>query len=442
VRNPYRAILRREYPEPLIALLAFILGVWLWDHYFGKPAGYPPGTEQIALVKIDRDLRLAEAMAADPAWLRWLAGVDEPPATQNASIAALEKLSAEKAMTPAGLEAYSIILAKRDGLPIRNILIDALQGHPEPDIAETTRQLANRRGTWWHAYWLAEIEGETTRPGEWRQIQMEVAKQLRQRAIAARSSVWLLCVAGLAFLPRTLRLLASAARAKPTGYSSAWSPPLGLVVFLVATLAWIGFTMTLEIGIATLPGLHPLAGILLDATARMLPALIAVGLLFRSPSHAVRVLGMGRSLNAQAILGMFSLLAVIDIVLRQLISPGEAQPGGGLSPGEAGIWGLAFMLTSACLLAPLAEEILYRGVLFRSLWGRLGTLPAAVISSAIFALLHFYDGYGLASVGIFGIACAMLYAATGSLATCIGLHVLYNTAIKLPEWIVYHAPLG
>ena len=38
--NPYRAILRRDYPEPLIALLAFILGIWLWDHYFGKEQGY------------------------------------------------------------------------------------------------------------------------------------------------------------------------------------------------------------------------------------------------------------------------------------------------------------------------------------------------------------------------------------------------------------------
>ena len=67
-------------------LLAFILGVWLWDHYFGKPAGYPPGTEEIALVKIDRDLRLADAMAADPAWLRWLAGVDEPQAARATAV--------------------------------------------------------------------------------------------------------------------------------------------------------------------------------------------------------------------------------------------------------------------------------------------------------------------------------------------------------------------
>ena len=67
---------------------------------------------------------------------------------------------------------------------------------------------------------------------------------------------------------------------------------------------------------------------------------------------------------------------------------------------------------------------------------------AALISSAIFAILHFYDGYGLFSVGIFGLSCALLYASTGSLASCIALHLLYNSSIKLPEWLVYHANLG
>jgi membrane protease YdiL (CAAX protease family) len=94
------------------------------------------------------------------------------------------------------------------------------------------------------------------------------------------------------------------------------------------------------------------------------------------------------------------------------------------------------------LLAPLAEEILYRGVLFRSLWNRIGVLPAAVLSAAVFAVLHFYGGYGLLSVGIFGFACALLYAGTGSLTTVIVLHGLYNFSIKIPEWIVYHSPLG
>ena len=56
--------------------------------------------------------------------------------------------------------------------------------------------------------------------------------------------------------------------------------------------------------------------------------------------------------------------------------------------------------------------------------------------------MHFYGGYGLASVAIFGFTCALLYAATGSLSACIFLHVLYNSSIKLPEWLIYHAPLA
>ena len=441
-RNPYRAILRREYPEPLIALLAFLLGVWLWDHYFGKPAGYPPGTEEVALVKIDHDLRLADAMTGDPAWLRWLAGAENPQVARKHALAALKQLSEGGAMGLQGLVAYTVIHAAEENLPARQLMTDALRGQYPPDFVKMTQRLASGRGTWWQAKWVTEMEHEMAVAGGWRNPHEAAAGKLRTRAIVARSSVWLLGLAGLFFLPRTLVMLKNGLRAQPNGYAGAWRPSLGLVVFLVATLAWIGFTMTLEIGIETLPGLHPLAGILLDSAARLLPALIALGLLFRRPEHAGRVLGLHRGLLPGAVLGMFSLLTLLDLLLQQAIPSPQISPGGGLSAADAGWWGLAFAVVSACLLAPVAEETLYRGVLFRSLWTRMGVLPAALISSAVFAALHFYDGYGLASVAVFGTCCAMFYAATGSLTACIGLHMLYNSAIKLPEWFVYHAPPG
>lgn len=441
--NPYRAILRRDYPEPLIALLAFILGIWLWDHYFGKSEGYPPGTEAIALVKIDRDLRLADAMSGDPAWLRWVAGAEDPAILRADSLTALAKLAAERSMSVTGLEAYAILKAEHEGAPMREVLADTMQGQAMTDFAEISRALSRHGGTWWHARRVAELEKELTPAAEWRSAYDEAARQLRGRAILARSWVWLLGLAGVAFIPSTLRLLARGLPARPGGYSAAWPLTLGMVVFLVSTLAWIGFTLALDIGISTLPGLHPLAGILLDSAARLLPALIALGLLFRRPSHAARVLGVGRSLAPEAVAGMFSLLMIVDLLLRAIIGGGDpSEPGGGLRASEAGLWGLAFAVVSACLLAPLAEETLYRGVLFRSLWVRLGVLPAAVLSSAVFAVLHFYDGYGLASVGVFGFSCALLYAATGSLTSCIALHLLYNSAIILPEWWIYHSPLG
>ena len=125
--NPYRAILRRDYPEPLIALLAFLLGIWLWDHYFRKPEGYAPGTEEIALVKIDRDLRLADTMRDDPPWLRWFAGADEPEVARRDALEVLLKLAADKSITPQGLEAFGIIKATQDRLPMRETLGAMLQ---------------------------------------------------------------------------------------------------------------------------------------------------------------------------------------------------------------------------------------------------------------------------------------------------------------------------
>ncbi len=441
--NPYRAILRRDYPEPFIALLAFILGIWLWDHYFGQEGGYAPGTEEIALVKIDRDLRLADAMADDPAWLKWIAGVDEPAVIRHDALGVFEKLAIDKSLTAPGLEAYAIVKAEHENLSVGETLENALQGQMISDFEGTSLDLGNHEGMWWHAKLMDFWEGKAKPAVHWRQVYGEDSMRLRARAIMVRSCVWLLGLIGLASIPGTLRLLKSGLKTKRRGYGGAWPLPLGLVVFLMATLAWIGFNMTMELGISALPGIHPVVGIFLDSTARMLPALIAMGLLFRRPSHALRVMGLDRPVAMKGVLGCYSMLILIDQGLRFAMGYGGSnEPGGGLSLADAGAWGLIFALISSCLLAPVSEEILYRGVLFRAFRNRLGVISAALLSSVVFASLHFYDVYGLASVGIFGMSCALLYSATGSLRTTIFLHLLYNASIKIPEWIVYHAPLG
>ena len=442
VPNPYRAILRRDYPEPFIALLAFLLGIWLWDHYFGKTGGYPPGTEEIALIKIDRDLRLADAMAEDPPWLRKLANVDQPVDVRRDAMTVLQKLEKEKSLSPRGREAFGIIKAEQDGLPMRKTVGAALGGKMISDFEQTSAALAAHDGTWWHAKLIDSWE-ENARPAAyWRQAYGNDLRQLRLRAVVAGASVWLLGIVGFAFIPASFTAMNPGRSGHRLGYGGAWPVGLGLVVFLVATLAWIGFTMTLELGISALPELHPAVGIFLDSAARLLPPMIALGLLFRRPGHALRVIGLNRPISPKIVLGMFSLLMIVDQVLRRAFDTAGTEPGGGLSLGDAGWWGLAFALMSACLLGPATEEILYRGVLFRSLRNRLGVIAAALVSSIVFAVLHFYDGYGLLSVGVFGFACALIYASRGSLATVIALHMLYNTSIKVPEWVVYHWPLG
>lgn len=85
---------------------------------------------------------------------------------------------------------------------------------------------------------------------------------------------------------------------------------------------------------------------------------------------------------------------------------------------------VAFFLT-AVIFAPLAEEVLFRGLLFPSLKRFGGTAAAILLSAGLFALAH-YDltvGPALFTMGVF---LALSYEMTGTLWTPIGFHAAFN----------------
>ena len=112
--NPYRHILRRRVPEPVLALLLFVMGVWLWDNHFGEEQGYEEGACRMALIKIDRDLRLAEGMERLPVFVRVALLIDSVPETINSSIRSLVVLGKEKALDQEGAYALAILTADHD----------------------------------------------------------------------------------------------------------------------------------------------------------------------------------------------------------------------------------------------------------------------------------------------------------------------------------------
>lgn len=394
--------------------MAFILGIWMWNRYFTPKLEYAPGTEAVALVKIDRDLRLADATEGDPAWLRRLMGTRSRGEVSADAMKALEKLEAWQAIGPRGVFVHEVIRS-----------VD--QGRPAPVGEDGVEGM-----TWWRARMdeVREQRGEIG--GGWRIGYEESLRNLRFRALVLSSGMALIVIAGVVCLPITFRTLNRGLRSKEKGYATAWSAALGLTVFMVATLAWIGYVGTLDLGLEKIASFPPAMGLFLDTAARLLPVLIALGFLFKRPSHVIRVLGLDPRPDLRLVVGMMPVLLVLDQALDLWMgNPTATEPAGGLSAADAGLGGLMFVVVSACLVAPVAEEILYRGVLFRSLTNRLGILAAAVLSAIVFSSVHFYDLQGFISVSIFGFACAMLYRATGSLTTVIALHMLYNACIKL-----------
>jgi len=75
--------------------------------------------------------------------------------------------------------------------------------------------------------------------------------------------------------------------------------------------------------------------------------------------------------------------------------------------------------------APVAEELLFRGYLFGGLANRLGFLPAAFLSSALFAANHFDPGSIIPFTMVGMLLCALFWRA-GSLWESMAMHMIFN----------------
>ena len=89
---------------------------------------------------------------------------------------------------------------------------------------------------------------------------------------------------------------------------------------------------------------------------------------------------------------------------------------------------LALTVLLACLIGPVAEELLFRGVLYPALRRRLSRVAAMLISGIAFALIH-TNVMGLLPIVLLGVTLAYLYERTGSIAGPIALHMAHNTLL-------------
>ena len=93
------------------------------------------------------------------------------------------------------------------------------------------------------------------------------------------------------------------------------------------------------------------------------------------------------------------------------------------------------MAIAAIVGAPLAEETLYRGVLYAGLRRSWGVVPAAIAGAALFGFVHWSFGLGNDSLvevpmlASFGLALCLLYEKTGSLYPGMAMHAFTNAWI-------------
>jgi uncharacterized protein len=154
-----------------------------------------------------------------------------------------------------------------------------------------------------------------------------------------------------------------------------------------------------------------------------------------------RELGIGLACGV----GMtFVLYAFVGFVLEPIFRAAtghEVTPADQVSTGIHG-WGAVAFFFAAVIVAPVVEELFFRGLFFRALRDRYGFWVGALGSGLLFGLFH--AGVGdLAQnvmlqivIGSFGVVLAAIYEWRGSLGANIATHAAFNLVTVIGVLVV------
>ena len=133
----------------------------------------------------------------------------------------------------------------------------------------------------------------------------------------------------------------------------------------------------------------------------------------------------------------WSIVAIVAYIGLTLLYTLILQPNSGDPIAPSDRYGtLLGSVAIIVVVAPLCEEIFFRGFLYRILRGRLGLWPALVIDGALFGAVHLTSGgpLAVALIAPLGFLLCLVYERSGSLFPCIALHALNNAVVSAAEF--------
>lgn len=217
----------------------------------------------------------------------------------------------------------------------------------------------------------------------------------------------------------------STATTKPTVTSRLMAHPLVRIVLgIVLTFAAVPLTMII-------------ASKLVEKPYRMVwPQLVAAVLVWFGYRFYVRRIenrqptelampGMAREIGTGLLLGA----ALVATTFAMLAALGNYQFG-----GVNAVSIIILLPLAELVLVAMAEEMMFRGVVFGVTERSLGSKAAIVISALVFSLAHLpNDGVtvlAIAVIAAYGVLQAALYMATRRLWVCIGTHIAWNYCVS------------
>jgi membrane protease YdiL (CAAX protease family) len=156
-------------------------------------------------------------------------------------------------------------------------------------------------------------------------------------------------------------------------------------------------------------------------------------------AKARRAIVEGLKGYAIAVPWIFGLLALVATLAERVGIKPSVETIHELIFLEHGAWVMVLTVLLACVMGPVAEEIIFRGVLYSTLRRRCSRGMAMLISGSVFAAVH-TNLIGFAPIVALGALLAGRYERTGSLLAPIAIHVVHNAllmglALTLKEFL-------
>jgi membrane protease YdiL (CAAX protease family) len=156
--------------------------------------------------------------------------------------------------------------------------------------------------------------------------------------------------------------------------------------------------------------------------------------------------GIGRealfgTLGYMASLPLLMGASLLGAMIEGVLGPGEESSGASGCPlmeqPMAHSWAAVLLSAAGAVIwAPILEEAIFRGALFRFLRARMGAMLTILITASAFAIAHPYNPLGLMGVMVGGIVFGLLREWRGSLVAPMVAHALHNAVVVGPT-IVY-----
>lgn len=425
--------IRKQVPKALVLIAGLLWAALIWRGYQAQLVAPGNVDSEVVMRYYDRSLRLIEAGRRGNGWEKWLVGAHEDEEWLRETAETVRNLYSEDLGEEAGylLEAIALRLGEDVDFP-----------EEEKDDAyrnEVRRWLRDGHGRAWH-YDLYLAVGDDTEIGDPYRRENDIL--LRRFVWAslfhfAVSGIGLVCAGFVVFGKR--REYPRASRV-PDAWPAAYV--LGLYFLseiLLEPWCWLigaGYQIYYAVG-----GMAEL-NFLYDFLWRGFSVLFLAVLFLKNPAHLWRVFGLGRRVDWLLVMAALAVIGALEWALLMFAPVSEADPTDFLESAQHALPELAALLFSSVIVAPVFEEIVFRGFLFQGLRKKAGAVWSAVISTVLFALIHTqYDFWGWISVGLTGAAACYMTHRTGSLKSAIAMHSLTNLIITLDVHLLYQHPL-